>query len=179
MKSLVVNMIGAPGSGKSTLMSMVFAKLKERGIDAETVTEFTKELIWDDAFGKTADETYIYAEQHHRMFRLRDKVDVIVTDRPLLLTVFYNNKYGGGQFGEELNALVMKDFMSYDNINFLLKRVNKYNPHGRVQTESESDELYEDMKLFLKENEIQYTEVEGDVKSADLIINKVIERLNN
>lgn len=44
-KSLIVNLIGAPGTGKSTLMAQVFSKLKWDKVDVEMVSEFAKALI--------------------------------------------------------------------------------------------------------------------------------------
>lgn len=42
-KPLVINLFGAPGAGKSTGAAIVFAELKKRGVNAELVTEFTKD----------------------------------------------------------------------------------------------------------------------------------------
>lgn len=91
--TLVVNLIAAPSSGKSTLMADIFAKLKWMNIDCELVTEFAKDLVWEERTETFKDELYIFAKQNHRLFRVNGKVDVIITDRPLILTILYNNKY--------------------------------------------------------------------------------------
>lgn len=176
-ETLIVNLIGAPGSGKSTLMSAVFAELKWRQIDCELVTEFAKDLVWDERFDDMKDEIYIFAKQNHRLFRVNGKVDVVVTDRPLLLTILYNNRYGGGN--QELNTLVLKEFNEYQNINFLLKRVNKYNPIGRVQTEKESDEIADSIKETLNIHNIPYTELPGNADSVPIIVNRIIKEMAN
>ena len=41
-KTLVINLFGGPGVGKSTLCASVFAKLKIMGIDCEMATEYAK-----------------------------------------------------------------------------------------------------------------------------------------
>lgn len=43
MPTLVVNLFGGPGSGKSTGAAYVFARLKMLGYNAELVTEFAKD----------------------------------------------------------------------------------------------------------------------------------------
>ena len=39
MKTTVINLIGAPGTGKSTLASELFALMKWQGYDVEIVSE--------------------------------------------------------------------------------------------------------------------------------------------
>lgn len=72
------------------------------------------------------------------MMRCRDQVDVIITDSPLPLTIFYNSNPA---LDENFNTTVMNIFDTYDNYNFLIKRVKPYNPIGRNQTEEESNEI--------------------------------------
>lgn len=94
MKTTVINLIGAPGTGKSTLASELFALMKWQGYDVEIVSEYAKELVWEERTETFKNELYLFAKQHHRMFRLKDKVQYIITDRPLILSLFYNYKYG-------------------------------------------------------------------------------------
>ena len=44
---LVVNLFGAPGSGKSTGAAYIFSQLKIAGVNAELVTEFVKDKVWE------------------------------------------------------------------------------------------------------------------------------------
>lgn len=175
MKTLVVNFMGPPGSGKSSITSAIFAELKWRNIDCEIAPEFAKDLVWDERFDEMKDEIYIFAKQNHRLFRLKNKVRIIVTDRPLLLTILYNNRYGGGN--KELNNLVISEFNKYDNLNFLLKRVHKYNPVGRVQTEKESDEIGVSIKETLDSYGIDYIECPGSIESVKMIVDKILEEI--
>lgn len=45
--TLIVNLYGGPGTGKSTGAAYIFSKLKMDGIDAEYVTEFAKDKVWE------------------------------------------------------------------------------------------------------------------------------------
>ena len=44
--TLIVNLFGGAGIGKSTLMARIFSELKVQGYDCEMVTEFAKDLVW-------------------------------------------------------------------------------------------------------------------------------------
>lgn len=46
-KTIVINLIGDPGSGKSTIASGIFYNLKKNGIDCEMALEFAKDKVWD------------------------------------------------------------------------------------------------------------------------------------
>ena len=45
---IVVNLFGAPGAGKSTGAAYIFAMLKMAGINAELVTEFAKDKVYEE-----------------------------------------------------------------------------------------------------------------------------------
>ena len=44
-KSLIINLYGGPGSGKSTCAAYIFSQLKMHNINAELITEQTKAEI--------------------------------------------------------------------------------------------------------------------------------------
>ena len=92
MQTIVINLMGAPGTGKSTIASELFSKMKWLGYDVELVSEYAKELVWEERNETFKNELYLFAKQHHRMFRLNNKVKYIITDRPLILSIFYNTE---------------------------------------------------------------------------------------
>jgi len=94
MKTTIINLIGPPGTGKSTIASELFAKMKWNGFDVELVSEYAKELVWEERSETIKNEVYLFAKQHHRIFRLLGKVEYIITDRPLMLSLLYNAEYG-------------------------------------------------------------------------------------
>lgn len=148
--TLIVNLFGGPGCGKSTLMAGIFHQLKLKGYDCEMVTEFAKDLVWEKRNETFKDELYIFAKQNHRLFRVNGKVDIIVTDRPLILTNVYN------QDDEELCSLCLKTFNQYNNLNFLLKRQTVYQENGRNQSEEEAMEIDKITQDLLKSNRINH-----------------------
>lgn len=147
MKTIVINLMGAPGSGKSTLASELFAMMKWKGFDVELVSEYAKELVWEERHETFKNELYLFAKQHHRMFRLKEKVKYIITDRPLVLSLFYNKKYGDDSHA--FNEIVIQEIYKFDNINIFLNRTKPYVTKGRNQTEEESNEFAIEMKEIL------------------------------
>lgn len=170
-KTLVVNLLGGPGVGKSTLTAAIFAKLKDAGIDCEMSSEFAKELVWEQRNETFKDELYIFAKQAHRLFRLNGKVDVVITDRPLILTCFY------AQNDKALSRFCADRFEQYNNLNYLLVREKKYNPNGRNQTEDEARKVDTGIRSVLESYEIEYQEIAGNMSSADVIVKDILNYL--
>jgi len=171
---IVVNLFGVPGAGKSTGAAYIFAKLKMEGVNAELITEFAKDKVWEENKEVFKNQSYIFGKQSYRMSRCKDKVDVIVTDSPLPLSIFYNNDE---ILGESFNQTVMNVFNSYDNKNYLLLRTKPYNPKGRHQTEEESNALAEPMKNLLLNNDISYKVIDGCKGGYVTIIKEILKEL--
>lgn len=173
---IVVNLFGVPSAGKSTGAAYIFSKIKMAGINAELITEFAKDKVWEEnsEVFKPDNQCYLFGKQFYRMSRCRDKVDVIVTDSPLPLSIFYNKSK---VLGENFNKIIMSCFNSFDNISYLLLRDKPYNPKGRLQTEAESDALKEPLVNLLQNRNIKYKTVKGNIREYDKIADYVIQKL--
>lgn len=174
MKTLVVNLFGAPGAGKSTGAAAIFSKLKMIGINAELIGEFAKDKVWEENSEVFKNQAYIFGKQSFRQSRCDEKVDVMITDSPLPLSILYNTD---PYLTENFNLTVMDVFNSYNNLNFYINRVKKYNPKGRNQTEEESNSLVEPLKNLLKERNIPFEEVNGDKQGYDYIVKRILEKV--
>lgn len=171
---IVVNLFGVPGAGKSTGAAYIFSQLKMRGVNCELVTEFAKDKVWEDNNEVFKNQAYIFGKQSFKVSRCDGKVDVVITDSPLPLSIFYNND---PRLTENFNKSVMDVFNSYTNLNYLLLRTKPYNPIGRHQSEEESDALKQPMIELLTFRDIPYTEVNGEVSGYNLIIDEVIKKV--
>lgn len=167
----VINLFGQPGAGKSTGAAYIFSQLKLRGINAELVTEFAKDKVYEETKEVFNNQIYIFGKQYFRMSRIAKKVDVIITDSPLLLSSFYTS---GESYDKELNNLVLKVFNSFNNFNFFIKRTKEYNPSGRFQTEDESDKIAIQMQDFLRDRNVTYKVETGDIEGYNNIL-KLLE----
>ena len=171
---IVVNLFGVPGAGKSTGAAYIFALLKMSGINAELITEFAKEKVWENNTEVFKNQAYLFGKQSYRISRCKNKVDVIVTDSPLPLSIFYNND---ATLGEDFDRTVMNVFNSYNNLNYLILRVKPYNPKGRHQTEEESNELKQPMVNLLRDVGVDYTEIEGNRAGYEKIVADILAHL--
>ena len=126
---IIVNLFGVPGAGKSTGAAYIFSKLKMRGIEAELITEFAKDKVWENSEKAFQNQAYIFGQQSFRISRMENEVDIVITDSPLLLSAFYNTN---PVLGESFNDAVANVFHSYNNINYLLTRVKPYHAKGRL-----------------------------------------------
>lgn len=176
MSALIVNLFGVPGAGKSTGAAYIFYRLKVAGYNVELVTEFAKDKVWENNEEVFKNQAYIFGKQSFKISRCSKKVDVIITDSPLPLSILYNND---PKLTENFNLSVMDVFNSYQNINYLISRTKPYNPVGRFQTEKESDALKKPIISLLKDRGIKYTEYGGEVENYDRIANEVICRLES
>lgn len=172
MKTLVVNLFGVPGSGKSTGAAYVFSQLKMCGVNAELVTEFPKAKVWENSKEAFKNQVYLFGEQSYRQSCLDGKVDVIVTDSPLPLSILYNDD---PRLTENFNLTVMDVYNSYANLNFLLRRTKPYNHVGRLQTEEESNALAKPIEDLLQNREIPYSCVEGEINGYNTIVNRILD----
>lgn len=171
---VIVNLFGVPSAGKSTGAAYIFSQLKNKGINAELITEFAKDKVWEENSAALSNQAYIFGKQYYRISRCQDKVEVIVTDSPILNSVLYNTNE---TLGLEFNTLVSKVFHSYDSMNYLLLRDKPYNPVGRLQTEAESDAMVEPLRKLLLEQNVRYTEKNGNFASYSEIVSEVMRKL--
>lgn len=173
---IVVNLFGAPGVSKSTGAAYIFSQLKMNNINCELVTEFAKDKVWEESKEVFNNQAYIFGKQYFRISRLQDKVDVVITDCPLLLSAFYNK--GEYPFDRHFDDFVLRVFNSYNNMNYFLLRDKPYNPKGRFQTEEESNEVSKLLLEFLHNKKISLDILKGNKDNFDSIIGNIIERLN-
>jgi len=170
--ALTINLFGGPGSGKSTTAAAVFSLLKMHDINAELITEFAKDLAWEERFITMNNQVYIWGKQYHKMWRVKDHVDVMVTDSPLLLGLIY-----GERNPECFNEMILHSFNTFDNMNYFLLRMKSYNPKGRVQTKEKAKQLDDEISTALSENNIRFKIVPGNYEGVNDIAKRVLRRL--
>ena len=172
---ILINLFGAPGAGKSTGAAYIFSRLKMAGVNAELVTEYAKDKVWEENKAVFDNQAYIFGKQYFKISRCADKVDVIVTDSPLLLSLIYNKD---PILGENFNNVVRDVMNSYNCRNFYLERVKPYNPAGRHQTESESNDIANEILNLLKSEQIEFTICSGNESGYEQIVSKILEEVS-
>jgi hypothetical protein len=171
-KTLLVNFYGGPGTGKSTICAGVFSKLKWEKVNCEMALEYAKDMVWEGSFNKMDNQIYIFAKQFHRVFRLLGKVDVILTDSPLLLSLYY------GPNEVLFREFVVSEYQKLNNMDIFLQRMKDYNPAGRMQTLDEAKVIDDKLKTILDQNARgKYLNIVGERESEETIANLILESL--
>ena len=173
-KTVIVNLYGAPGAGKSTGSAYIFGQLKMNNISVELVREFVKDKIYEKSEGMFNDQVYILGKQHFRQTNVKGNVDVIITDCPLIIQAYYTDKYKF-PYADELRQLVLKLYSLENNINYFVNRDKPYNPDGRFQTEADSDSISGNLKEYLDNLGIEYEEINGNITDYDSVVADIIK----
>ncbi|MGN1340506.1 MAG: AAA family ATPase [Oscillospiraceae bacterium] len=174
--ALIVNLFGSPGTGKSTGAAYIFSKLKLMGYNTELVTEYAKDLTWEENWERLSNQAVVFGEQLQRISRCFDKVDVIITDSPFLMGTLYNSHPALGQSFIKC-VRDAHNYYSKDSANYFLVRVKPYMAVGRTQTEKQSDNLAQRIEEMLSETKQEYVTVPGNSCGYDFIITDVIKQL--
>lgn len=174
--TLVVNLFAGPGAGKSTGAAYIFSKLKMKGLDCEYVSEFAKDKVWENNDEVFKSQFYITGKQVFKIKRCYGKVDIIVTDSPIAIGAQYLK-----EDEQKLCPAILEEFKKYNNLNFFINRVKKYNPNGRSQTEEEAIKIDEKTKKWLINNDIFFETIDGDEGGYDeavIIIENEIKKVS-
>lgn len=174
-KTIVINLIAGPCAGKSTITSGIFYKLKMLGIDCEMALEYAKDRVWEEAYQTMKDQIYLFGKQYHKIWRLNHKVQVIITDCPLLLSVYYSKQCKTNSI--YFNDLIIEQFNSFNNYNYFIERNTEYNQNGRVHTEEQSNQIDKELKDIMNTYNINYKTL-YTTEAADIITNEIKELFN-
>ena len=147
----VINLFGAPGSGKSTLMFGLAYTMKLKGINCDVAHEYIKEKLYEGSPYPFHDQLYTYAKQNKKLNQLNGKVEFIVTDSPSVQCVAYVEKEP-----DIYRQMALDYFNQYDNLNIFLERTHEYQPSGRNQTEEQAKVVGDKIKTMLDDLKIPY-----------------------
>lgn len=173
----IINLYGGPCAGKSTLAAELFYNMKMRHMDVELVTEYAKDLVWEENTFKLQasleTQLSILSEQALRIKRLQGKVDYIITDAPLLVSVCHSKDED-----KELITKICKELMGrQNNIHVFINRNDtiKYQELGRNVDEETAIRFGEEEDNILAEYcedscELVFAVDQGHKANSDLII---------
>lgn len=137
-KTIIVNLWGGPGVGKSTTATGVFSDLKQQGVIAEYVPEFAKSLTWAQDLPALDNQFYVSGYQLEMLREVLGQVQVVVTDSPVMLGSIYQDSEVFSEALEETYSALTKGF---PDIDILLTRRKGFVQEGRNQTEQEAKDI--------------------------------------
>ena len=171
-ETLIINLIGGPCSGKSTISAELFARLKKMGIKTELVSEYIKDRIYEENKTMPNNQIAIFGMEHYNISNKLGKVDVIVHDGSFLNNILYNK-----ESNKEFNDLIISEYHKFNNLDFFIKRGNiEFENYGRIHTYEQSLQIDEKIKNIYKESQAEYIEVESR-DAVDKIIPIVLKKL--
>lgn len=149
--------------------------MKRDYLNVEIITEYAKEVTWEDRQYVLGEQDWIVANQNKRQRRLMGKVDYLVTDSPILMSASY--------IPENYYISCMKQHIidiheSYNSINFFLRRKKRYVPIGRSQTEKQALEKDAAIIELLNEQNVEFDEVLADNECPATMLTIIKTKLN-
>lgn len=176
--TLIVNIYGGPGAGKSTTALQLVAELKKLGYHADYVSEVAKELVYAKDFehldGTLKNQSKILSEQKRRLDIMLDNVDVVVTDSPLLLNTVYLKENA-----PEYIESVFSQYENYNNYNVVVERdlSVKFEQEGRIHNLEESIKKDGEINTLLDSHDIDYQRF--DRNNIAGILDGIISKIND
>lgn len=142
----IINLYGGPGSGKSTSAAYLYYLLKAGGENVELVREYVKDWAWEGRKISTYDQIYFLGKQVRRESLLYGKVNYIVTDSPVMMRMYYAQRYCSLGLAEGVRSGTLAFYRQavedgHKHIHILLQRNKPYKSEGRYQTEAEAVEI--------------------------------------
>lgn len=177
--SILINIVGASGVGKSTTAGKLFTRLKDMYLNVELVQEVVKTWCHTGQKVTKYDQYYLFGAEIYQQSQLFNSVDFIISDSSPLLAAFYNFYYNDGDSSlspacKEFYRKVNEDGIKV--LNFFLTRKKKYIAKGRYQSESESDRLSAILKNWLDTEGYPYVDLQcADKDRVDIILEKLKE----
>lgn len=178
MKKIAI--IGAPGSGKTTIATGLFYFLKKMRKKTEIIPELIKYKVYQDArFGEDGFDIENTGEQRRFEESVEKAPDIefLICEAPLCNGYFYSSFYQKDEEWPVLRKIALKKINTYDIIIFVEHlSAEDYESFGRKEDRETSIKLENHIKdKFLNdlkyEKEVVYITQQSDI---DQIIQKIL-----
>lgn len=154
MRTVVINIFGAPGAGKSSFAALIFSEMKRQGLSAELVTEVAKDLVYRDDFHGLKMQLPVAGVQYERVQRLVGRVHFVATDSPVLLSAIY----APPDYPRAFHDLMVWAHQSVPAINAILPLVEtRYRPEGRIHSLKQATQLDREIAALVRKTSARDT----------------------
>lgn len=171
---LLVNLYAGPCSGKSTLASDIFTKLKRAGVQAEIPPEVAKLRSQRGDYAFLADQLAVFGETQHQLnMAKRSGAQVAVVDSPLLLSLVYAPK----PYLSTFPSLVREIFDRFGpSLDYFLRRDPsiQFSAVGRVHDERESLQKDVEILAMMREQKLDVRMIDSSEAAAERVVADVL-----
>lgn len=155
MNTLVVNLYGGPGTGKSTGAAYLFALCKMRDINAELVREYVKGWAWEQRKIGPLDQFYFFGKQLRAESALYGKVELIITDSSVQIGAYYAARYCSPRVSAAVRAAAQAaraeaEALGIQFFDVWLTRSKPYNAAGRYESEEQALAVDREQRPFVE-----------------------------
>jgi hypothetical protein len=176
MRTLFVCLFGGPGIGKSTRAASLFARLKRAGVEAEYVTEYAKELVWNGQIDALENQLTVLGEQWRRLSELDGKVEVVINDSPPLLCSIY----APPDYPPAFHDLVVWCQKSLVSQNFLLERMREdYSYSGRRESRIQAFALDDAIRQRCLSSGLDFITIGADDEGLECAFQSILDVLKS
>jgi tRNA uridine 5-carbamoylmethylation protein Kti12 len=163
-----INLLGGPGSGKSTTAAWLFSELKRKLVSVEHVNEYVKAWAYANRPVDHYDQIYFMAKQMQYEYRfLKNGVKNIVTDSPVDLSIVYAPEH----LKPAMRLMCQTYNKDFDFVNIFIARGDKpYVQEGRYQDKKCAMEV--DQKIIMELGTMQEFYF-GDPALLDYVLQRV------
>ena len=177
-KTTIINLYGGPGTGKSTSAAYFYYLLKAEGKNVELVREYVKDWAWEGRKISTYDQIYFLGKQVRRESMLYGKVDWVVTDSPVMMNLYYAQRYCTLALGEGVRSATLAFYRQaledgHKHIHVLLERNKPYLSEGRYQTEAEAKEIDIGLERLLEDLRVPVIHCPADEPDLFKALNQI------
>ncbi len=176
--TIVINLFGGPGCGKSQAASELFSLMKKQHKQVEYVQEYCKSWAWQGKEIGDLDQLYFLGKQSHYEARLYGKVDYIITDSPILLAGIYQDFKSGRE--HRYTGEAAKAFMQHAESNgvyyknYFLERAFPFDPNGRWESQEEAEQIDGFILAYLSEAKAPFEIVFGKERDWVVILDRLL-----
>lgn len=179
-KTIIINLYGGPGSGKSTSAAYLYYLLKSEGKSVELVREYVKDWAYEKRVISNYDQIYFLGKQVRRESMLYDKVDWIITDSPVMMNLYYAQKYCPAKLSEGIRSATLSMYGQaiedgHNHVHVFLKRIKPYLAEGRYQKEEEAKEIDVELHQLLQNLKVSFTEIPASETDLAKMLSKIKE----
>ena len=159
----VINLWGAPSSGKTTTLLGLGYLMKINKHKVEPAHEYAKDLVFEKNALTLRNQVAVLGEQFRRLERLESDSELVwsVTDCPLPLMSIYRPE----EYFESFDKLVLELYQKNENYNFFLQNTGGFETMGRVHDEEKSKTIGNQMLSFLERHHLPFVVVDTNPMS--------------